>query len=205
MIEFEKISKEAYEAQLDIWKDKCKYIGKIADYDEIKLPARSTTGSAGYDFFSPVNIDVSMSQRECLRAGYSPYIVEETAEIVVPTFIKCKMDENVYLALYPRSGLANKYSFRFKNTIPVIDSDYYNSDGDGVTKEGHIILSVKINLSNEIKNTPLINIKAFPHFSLEIGDKMIQGIFHNYLTVSNEDKSKLKTRKGGFGSSDTKL
>ena len=55
-------------------------------YWDIKLPKRATTGSAGYDFYTPFSFT--------LKPG-------ET--IKIPTGIRAKMDENWVLKLYPRS------------------------------------------------------------------------------------------------------
>ena len=49
-------------------------------YDEIKLPKRSTTGSAGYDFYNNTGIDLTIVSRETLKT---------------PTGIRCKMDEEL--------------------------------------------------------------------------------------------------------------
>jgi len=103
-------------------------------YDNIKLPKRATTGSAGYDFFMPYDL--------LLRPG-------ETAKI--PTGIRVKMNEEYVLKLYPRSGLGFKYRLQLNNTVGIIDSDYYYSDN-----EGHIFAKIT-NDSNENK---VVELKA---------------------------------------------
>ncbi|MBO5094579.1 MAG: deoxyuridine 5'-triphosphate nucleotidohydrolase [Lachnospiraceae bacterium] len=97
-------------------------------YEEIKLPARATKGSAGYDFVSPLTFN--------LRPG-------ET--IKIPTGIRVEMEEGWVLCLYPRSGLGFKYRLQLNNTVGVIDSDYFYSDN-----EGHIMARIT-NDSNEDK------------------------------------------------------
>ena len=97
-------------------------------YESIRLPQRATTGSAGYDFFTPFAF--------CLRPG-------ET--IKIPTGIRVKMEENWVLKLYPRSGLGFKYRLQLNNTVGIIDSDYFFSDN-----EGHIFTRIT-NDSNEEK------------------------------------------------------
>lgn len=97
-------------------------------YEEIKLPARATKGSAGYDFASPLTFN--------LRPG-------ET--IKIPTGIRVEMEEGWVLCLYPRSGLGFKYRLQLNNTVGVIDSDYFYSDN-----EGHIMARLT-NDSNEDK------------------------------------------------------
>lgn len=83
-------------------------------YRNIKLPKRSTKGSAGYDFFSPCNLFV--------RYGDS---------ITIPTGIRCKMEPGWVLMIYPRSGMGFKYGIRLSNSTAVIDEDYYGADNEG--------------------------------------------------------------------------
>ena len=120
---FEKVSKEQFAKD---WLDSFGVEENI--YDEIKLPKRATSGSAGYDFFSTLNVE--------LKPG-------ET--IKIPTGIRAKIDDGWVLKIYPRSGLGFKYRLQLNNTVGIIDSDYYNSDN-----EGHIFIKVT-NDSNEGK------------------------------------------------------
>ena len=80
-------------------------------YDNIKLPKRATSGSAGYDFYAPVNI-----------------VLEPGKTIKIPTGIRAKMEDGWVLKCYPRSGLGFKFRMQLNNTVGIIDSDYYNSD-----------------------------------------------------------------------------
>lgn len=101
------------------------------EYDNIKLPRRATTGSAGYDFFAPFDFS--------LVPG---------ATIKIPTGIRCILKEGFVLKEYPRSGLGFNYRVRLDNTVGIIDSDYYKSDNEGhifikITNEGQQILKVK--------------------------------------------------------------
>lgn len=101
------------------------------EYDNIKIPKRATTGSAGYDFFAPFDFS--------LVPG---------ATIKIPTGIRCILKEGFVLKEYPRSGLGFKYRVRLDNTVGIIDSDYYKSDNEGhifikITNEGQQILKVK--------------------------------------------------------------
>lgn len=120
---FEKVSKAQFEAG---WEDT--FGTEQAVYEELKLPRRATAGSAGYDFFAPLDFE--------LRPG-------ET--IKIPTGIRVRIDEGWVLKLYPRSGLGFKYRLQLNNTVGIIDSDYYNSDN-----EGHIFIKIT-NDSNEGK------------------------------------------------------
>lgn len=111
--QFEKISFEQFMRD---------YSGNLQDdeqsiqraYDRIKLPARATKGSAGYDFFLPYDLE--------LKPGDT---------VRIPTGVRVRIDENFVLKLYPRSGLGFKYKLYLDNTVGIIDSDYYFSDNEG--------------------------------------------------------------------------
>ena len=83
-------------------------------YDNIKLPKRATTKSAGYDFFAPTELDIAPKQT-----------------ITVATGIRALMPDDWCLLIYPRSGLGFKYKLRLDNTVGVIDADYADSDNEG--------------------------------------------------------------------------
>ena len=133
-------------------------------YKNIKLPKRATTGSAGYDFYSPIDFE--------LKPG-------ET--IKIPTGIRCLVDENWVLQIYPRSGLGFKYRLQLDNTVGIIDSDYSNSDN-----EGHIFIKIT-NDSNEGKKV-----------KVDAGSGFAQGIFLPYGITVDDDTDGI--RNGGFGS-----
>ncbi len=103
-------------------------------YQEIRLPGRATSGSAGYDFYAPVALT--------LRPG-------ETVKI--PTGIRVEMQEDWVLKCYPRSGLGFKYRLQLNNTVGIIDSDYFYSDN-----EGHIFSKI----TNDTKEGKVIEIAA---------------------------------------------
>lgn len=137
-------------------------------YDSIKLPKRSTLGSAGYDFFLPFNVD--------LKSGKSQ---------VIPTGIRCFIEDGWVLKMYPRSGHGFKYGIHLANTVGIIDTDYYNANN-----EGHI----------QIK---LVNDSSLGGFiSLECDTAFCQGVFVPFgITYDDEVEEK---RTGGFGSTDKK-
>lgn len=114
-------------------------------YDSIKLPKRATMGSAGYDFFVPIDLD----------------IVPNTT-VKIPTGIRCKMKKNYVLQIYPRSGLGFKYRLQLDNTIGIIDSDYYNSDN-----EGHIFIKI----TNDTHEGKTIELKQGDGFAQGIFNK----------------------------------
>ena len=103
-------------------------------YDSIKLPCRATTGSAGYDFFTP--IDLALTPKE---------------NILLPTGIRVKIEAGWFLGIMPKSGLGFKFRLQMDNTIGVIDSDYYYSDN-----EGHIF----VKLTNDSNQGKVVSVKA---------------------------------------------
>lgn len=123
---FEKVSPEQFLKDWDL--------GGNAEeiYSNIKLPKRATSGSAGYDFFSPCCFSLAPGET-----------------IKLPTGIRVKIDDGWVLKLYPRSGLGFKFRLQMNNTVGIIDSDYYNSDN-----EGHIFCKMT-NDSNENKTVEL--------------------------------------------------
>lgn len=107
-------------------------------YDSIQLPKRATSGSAGYDFYSPVD-----------------FVIAPGETVKIPTGIRVEMEEDWVLKLYPRSGLGFKFRLQLNNTVGIIDSDYFHSDN-----EGHIFAKVT-NDSNENKTLELGAGKGF--------------------------------------------
>jgi len=114
---FELISKEQYQKDFN----NLLYYSAFL-YDQILLPKRATSKSAGYDVFSPISFELNPNE-----------------EIKIPTGIKSYMLNNEVLKAYPRSSLGFKYFLRFANTIPVIDADYYNN----INNEGHIWIKLR--------------------------------------------------------------
>ena len=119
-------------------------------------------------------------------AGYDFYTIDDVTlnpgEIKkIPTGIKAAMNENEVLNVYVRSSVGFKYNVRLCNQVGIIDADYYNNENN----EGHIFVALQ-NHGDKI-------------FTVNKGDRLVQGVFFNYLTVDNEvliDNS----RSGGIGS-----
>ena len=129
---FEKVSFEQFkEGYLDaVGQDGDEKIQEV--YEVLKLPKRATKGSAGYDFYAPVDI-----------------ILKPGETVKVPTGIRVRMEENWVLQCYPRSGLGFKFRLQLNNTVGIIDSDYYYSDN-----EGHIFAKIT-NDTNEGKTVEI--------------------------------------------------
>lgn len=131
---FEKISlKQFIDDWIDTFGNKPEHI--ITEiYNNIKLPKRATYGSAGYDFYAPIDI-----------------VLQPNSTIKIPTGIRVKMDLGWVLKCYPRSGLGFKYRAQLNNTVGIIDSDYYYSDN-----QGHIFAKI----TNDTNEAKLLKIKS---------------------------------------------
>lgn len=132
-----------------------------AIWEKIKLPARATGGSAGYDFYLPY-----------------PFSLEPGVDITIPTGIKVDMQPGWCLFLVPRSGLGFKYGFKLKNTLGVIDADYFYAEN-----EGHMMAKISVD----------------SNMCLQEGDRYMQGIFLPH-GVTRTDDVIAYNRIGGFGS-----
>ena len=94
--------------------------GGEEEYLNVSLPKRATSGSAGYDFYSP-----------------KEYSLLPGETVKIPTGIRVKIDEGWVLTIFPRSSLGFKYKLRLDNTVGIIDSDYYHAEN-----EGHIFIKL---------------------------------------------------------------
>lgn len=118
-------------------------------------------------------------------AGYdftSPIecVLKPREEVKIPTGIKACMNDNEVLLIVVRSSLGFKHNIRLKNQVGVIDKDYY----DNPSNEGHIMVALRNESNDEVV--------------IKKGDRIVQGIFINYLTV--DDDSSNTQRTGGIGS-----
>lgn len=99
---------------------------------------------------------------------------------LIPTGLKAYMCENEWLGIYIRSSIAVKHGIVLANNVAVIDSDYYNNPDN----EGHIMIA-------------LMNTSEMP-YTVKKGDRIAQGIFHQYYKVDNDSAD--DDRIGGIGS-----
>ena len=134
-------------------------------YDRIQIPKRATIGSAGYDFFSTI-----------------PYTLEPGETVKIPTGIRCVMEEEWVLMIFPRSGLGFKYRLQLDNTVGIIDTDYAFSDN-----EGHIFVKI----TNDSYSYDKV-------LRVEEGQGVCQGIFLPYGITEDDETDGI--RNGGFGS-----
>lgn len=110
---FYKVSFERFKADwLDTFKNAENNINNI--YNSIKIPERATKGSAGYDFYAPVD-----------------FLLEPQQTIKIPTGIRVEIMDGWVLKCFPRSSLGFKYRIQLNNTVGIIDSDYFYAENEG--------------------------------------------------------------------------
>ncbi|MBQ8131021.1 MAG: hypothetical protein IJ193_00855 [Bacilli bacterium] len=114
-MKFEKVSFDAFKKDLI----KCGIFENDEDnkikeaYDNIQLPKRSTTGSCGYDFVTPMDVTI-VSYKTTL----------------IPTGIKVILEEGYFLMLCPRSSCV-KRGYTMTNNLGIIDYDYKDAENEG--------------------------------------------------------------------------
>lgn len=163
-------------------------------YDGIMLPKRATEGSAGYDFFLP----------------YTPMIMGSDKYVKIYTGVKCRIEPGWALFLYPKSGIGSKYGVSLRNTVGVVDSDYYFAKN-----EGHIIINLISDEINGVYNEDIVHIKRLDendskketeHINeysltyLQKGKGFVQGIFMPFGVTEDDENVSKDERIGGFGS-----
>lgn len=141
--------------------------GFVQLYVDVLIPQRATKKSAGYD----------------LRA----YFTDREEEVInpgemktIPTGLTVYMQDDEFLDVRIRSGMARKYQLTLQNDAGVIDSDYYGNE-------------IGIMIRNE----------GTEPFVIKHGDRIAQGIFLKYL-VADDDKPLSEERTSGFGSTGVK-
>lgn len=86
---------------------------------DFKLPERSTSKSAGYDFYCTERVEIPP-----YKIGSKP--------ILVPTGVKVYMPDDEFLMLVNRSSNPAKKFLIIPNSMGIIDADYVdNSDNEG--------------------------------------------------------------------------
>ena len=172
---------------------------KRFENEDLNLPIRKTAHSAGYDFevaediiIPPYSANNKLLLEFINKIPKTPDLKEvarmtkETGArpTLVPTGIKCHLDEGYYLELSMRSSTPLKYWLVMANSVGIIDADY----ADNPDNDGEIFFQV-INFGpTKIK--------------LHKGDVIGQGIIKRY-EVTDDDKAE-GVRTGGFGSTSKK-
>ena len=165
---------------------------RVSKYPEAVLPVRKTATSAGYDFTVAEDIIMPSCQQllDKFPKNQHDLVSLEGMSILtknlkakptlVPTGIKCELNDNTYLELSVRSSCPLKYWLILANGVGIIDADYYNNPDN----EGHIYFQ-------------MINLSPYD-IQLHKGDVIGQGIIKYYLTTDDDNAS--GERLGGFGS-----
>ena len=79
------------------------------------LPTRNDKGSAGYDFYTPIDLVINPGEK-----------------ITFKTNIKAQMEQDEMLTLHVRSSIGIKRHLMLSNCTGIIDSTYYNNpDNEG--------------------------------------------------------------------------
>ena len=129
------------------------------------LHVRGSSKSAGYDLASPIDV-----------------IIEPHSSVLIWTNIKAYMQDDEVLEVYIRSSTAIKRDLILKNTVGIIDSDYYSNEGN----DGNIGIC-------------LYNTTYAPR-EIKKGERIAQAIFTKYL-IADDDVCLNDVRVGGIGSS----
>lgn len=99
---------------------------------------------------------------------------------LVPTGVKCKLEDDQVLHLYIRSSCPLNHYLFLGNGTGIIDSDYYNNEDN----EGHIFFQI-------------INLSPF-NIVVKKGDIIGQGEITRFCKTDDDEANGVRT--GGFGS-----
>lgn len=148
---------------------------KLRGFEVVRDEFRKTTG------------DVMLPKRSTAHsAGYDFYlpmdviIPAHNSTEIIPTDVKAYMQSNEVLLLYVRSSIGIKKGLVLSNGTGVVDSDYFSNP----TNDGNIGIALRNETDNDV--------------TLKKGERIMQGIFMNYLVADDDDTT--ETRNGGFGS-----
>lgn len=81
---------------------------KLFDYENIRMPIRSTSEAAGHDI-----------------CAIGTYAIPPNGKVVIDTGLTAYMKKDEWLALFVRSGLSFNYDMTLQNAVGVIDADFY--------------------------------------------------------------------------------
>jgi len=126
---------------------------------DLPKPARSTKKAAGYDIRSNEDVIIQPGTKEVIGTGVT---------------VICNDDE--FLDLRIRSGLAFKHNLTMQNDCGVIDADYYPKE-------------IMVMIRNE----------GTKPFEIKKGDRIAQGIFLKYLITDDDSETEKQERTDGLG------
>ena len=132
------------------------------------LPVRGTSRSACYDLASPISVTI-----------------EPHSSALIWLNIKSYMLQDEVLEVYVRSSIGIKKGLMLKNTVGVIDSDYYSNESN----DGNIAVCL-YNMNDEA-------------VVIEKNERIAQAMFQKYL-IADDDVCLKNERTGGIGSSGVK-
>ena len=171
----------SYDSKPHAWEVSDEFIQRM--YDNIILPVRATSGSAGYDFVTPIS-----------------FILPPMGTIKIPSGIKCNIDTGWVMMCYPRSSYGFNWRLQFDNTTPVVDSDFYNNEFN----EGHIAFQI----TNDSKRPPVSKINhitgervVMPDpdsiAAIKQGDRICQAVFTIYGLTKDDNTTNIRTGTSG--------
>lgn len=146
-------------------------LSDYADQDDL-IPIKTTKLSAGYDFKAAEDVTIPV-----FHVGLKPTLV--------PTGVKCKLDDAQVLLCFNRSSNPLKRGLVIANGVGVVDADYFGND----TNEG-AIYAMFWNMGDK-------------PYQIHKGDRIMQGVIMNYENLAKASVAGL-TRTGGFGSTGVK-
>lgn len=145
---------------------------------DIILPTRAHSDDAGYDLYTPVDIEIP-------GLNFDDDVVFKSTMVWLD--IKVHLPVNNVLILDIRSGLGTKSELQIANTIPIIDSrHYYNKDNGG-------------NIGIQLRNLSRKSI------TITKGYRVAQGVILPYGIVTGDYYGRSENPKSaGFGGTDSK-
>ena len=144
----------------------------------------------GFAIVSNYEEVATLPKRQTSQAAGYDFTAAETVILapqhiaLIPTGIKAYMPKNEFLGLYIRSSTAVKKGLMMINSVGIVDADYYNN----LDNEGHIFFAFY-----NSNSTPV---------TIEVGERIGQGIFQPFLCASEEQEKSIE-RTGGFGSTNS--
>ncbi len=155
-------------------------------HDDVVIPSRATTGSAGYDLRAylhdrSVKCSDGLSQREksSVREADEWSVTLESGEMaLIPLGFRTRLPDGVEAQIRPRSGQAFKNALMVPNAPGTVDADY--------AEEWMVIVRNAAPASRRIVH----------------GERIAQVVFARYLplTFSEAGVTRTTERAGGFGS-----
>ena len=174
------------------------YFEKVSKYNDwnLPMPERKTKYSAGYDFASAEDVVIPSYTHivEAFKNGAATNniislndMAKITKELklkptLVPTGMKCHMEDGQFLELSVRSSLPLKHWIILANGVGIIDADYYNNPDN----EGHMFMQMRNFTDEEVV--------------IEKGERVVQGVFMPFLVADGDENQEKEERTGGFGS-----